>query len=38
MVSTTSVPHPRKTPEPSLHLPLDKVTFIILKAQRLQSH
>ena len=33
MVSTTSVSHPRKNPEPSLHLPLDKVSFIILKAR-----
>ena len=33
MVSTTSAPHPRKNPEPSLNLPLDKVSFIILKAR-----
>lgn len=33
MVSTTSVPPPRKSQEPALNLPLDKVSFIILKAR-----
>ena len=33
MVSTTSASHPRKKQEPSLNLPLDKVSFIILKAR-----
>jgi len=33
MVTATSAPHPRKSQEPSLNLPLDKVSFIILKAR-----
>jgi hypothetical protein len=33
MVTAVSAPHPRKKPEPSLNLPLDKVSFIILKAR-----
>jgi len=33
MVSTTSAAHPRKPHQPSLNLPLDKVSFIILKAR-----
>jgi hypothetical protein len=33
MISTIPVPHPRKSQEPSLNLPLDKVSFIILKAR-----
>jgi len=33
MASPTPVPHPRKTQEPSLNLPLDKVGFIIVKAR-----
>jgi hypothetical protein len=33
MVSTTPVPRPRKPREPSLDLPMDKVSFIILKAR-----
>ena len=33
MVSTTSVTPPRKPHPPSLNLPLDKVSFIILKAR-----
>ena len=33
MVSTTSTTHPRKPHQPSLNLPLDKVSFIILKAR-----
>jgi hypothetical protein len=33
MVSLTPAPQPRKNPEPSLNLPLDKVSFIILKAR-----
>jgi hypothetical protein len=31
--ATPSAPHPRKNQEPSLNLPLDKVSFIILKAR-----
>jgi hypothetical protein len=33
MVSLTSAPQPRKNQDPSLDLPLDKVSFIILKAR-----
>jgi len=33
MASPTPVPHPRKAQEPSLNLPLDKVSFIIVKAR-----
>ena len=33
MVTATSTPHRRKNREPSLNLPLDKVSFIILKAR-----
>ena len=33
MVSTTSAAHPRKPHQPSLNLPLDRVSFIILKAR-----
>jgi hypothetical protein len=33
MVSLTSASQPRKNQEPSLDLPLDKVSFIILKAR-----
>src|SRR3954468_17689526 len=33
MVSLTSAPQPRENQEPSLDLPLDKVSFIILKAR-----
>jgi hypothetical protein len=33
MVSTSSAAHPRKPHPPSLNLPLDKVSFIILKAR-----
>jgi len=33
MVSTTSASHLRKSQEPSLNLPLDRVGFIILKAR-----
>src|SRR5262245_23965891 len=33
MVSTTSVTPPRKPNPPALNLPLDKVSFIILKAR-----
>jgi hypothetical protein len=33
MVSMTPASHPRKPREPSLDLPLDKVSFIILKAR-----
>ena len=33
MVTATSAPHPRKAHEPSLNLPLDRVSFIILKAR-----
>ena len=33
MVTAAPAPHPRKKPEPSLNLPLDKVSFIILKAR-----
>lgn len=33
MVSTTSVTQPRKPHPPALNLPLDKVSFIILKAR-----
>ena len=33
MVSLTSTPQPRKNQDPSLDLPLDKVSFIILKAR-----
>jgi len=33
MVTATSAPHARKNQEPSLNLPLDRVSFIILKAR-----
>jgi len=33
MASLTPVPHSRKVQEPSLNLPLDKVSFIIVKAR-----
>lgn len=33
MASTTPADRPRKVQEPTLNLPLDKVTFIILKAR-----
>ncbi|MEO8301952.1 MAG: DUF3775 domain-containing protein [Rhizomicrobium sp.] len=33
MVSASPASHPRKNQEPSLNLPLDKISFIILKAR-----